>query len=83
MIATVALSFSAAASLASAVEDRLEGPFHAWKAQFHKVYANVEEEAAALRAFAANEAIIVAHNAKQLSYTLGHNEFSDLTWEQV
>ena len=82
MIATVLLSVSASVSLATTAEGGLEGAFSAWKSQFRKVYASVEEEAAAMRAFIANEAIIVEHNAKQLSYTLGHNEFSDLTWEQ-
>merc|ERR1719506_3288967 len=35
-----------------------------------------------MSAFASNEVIIAEHNAKGLSYTLGHNEFSDLTWEE-
>merc|ERR1719498_1260727 len=29
----------------------------------------------------ANEKIILEHNAGNHSYTLGHNEFSDLTWD--
>jgi len=36
----------------------------------------------AMSAFATNEEIITSHNAKGLSYKLGHNAFSDLTWEQ-
>eukprot|EP00966_Prymnesium_polylepis_P193585 4486970-Prymnesium_polylepis.1 len=35
-----------------------------------------------MSAFATNEEIITSHNAKGLSYKLGHNAFSDLTWEQ-
>jgi C1A family cysteine protease len=33
-------------------------------------------------AFAANNVIIVAFNAQNNSWTLGHNEWSDLTWEE-
>ncbi len=63
------------------VESNAPADFDAWRAQFHKSYATVEEEAAALAAFTSNSAIIAEHNAKGLSYWLGHNEFSDLTWE--
>jgi len=56
--------------------------FAAWKRAHGRAYDTVEEEAAALRAFEANDVIIEEHNAKGLSYTLGHNSFSDLTWDQ-
>merc|ERR1719335_1253309 len=49
---------------------------------FGKTYGSADEEADAKAAFASNDAIINEHNAKGLSYWLGHNEFSDLTWEQ-
>ena len=55
---------------------------HGGKSQFAKAYKTVEEEAKALEAFTSNEAIILEHNAKKLSYTLGHNAFSDLTWAE-
>merc|ERR1719473_791607 len=32
--------------------------------------------------FMKNDAIIIEHNAKKLSYQLGHNQFSDQSWEQ-
>ena len=56
--------------------------FDVWKRAHGKAYATVEEEAEALLAWQQNDAIIRAHNAKNLSYWLGHNEFSDLTWEK-
>ena len=56
--------------------------FTAWKAQMSKHYATEAEEEAAVKAFVSNEEIINTHNAKNLSYKLGHNEFSDLTWEE-
>ena len=59
----------------------LHSEFEAWKVGHNKAYATVEEEAAAEKAYASNDAIIKATNARNLSYTLGHNEYSDLTWE--
>ncbi len=35
-----------------------------------------------LAAFAWNEQIIHQHNKRNLSYTLGHNSFSDMTWDE-
>ena len=35
-----------------------------------------------LQNFANNDDIIVAHNLKKLSYTLGHNQFSHMTYDQ-
>jgi len=53
--------------------------FVAWKAQFNKTYANASAEYGAFAAFARAEDVINAHNARNLSYRFGHNEFSDLT----
>merc|ERR1711871_1052164 len=50
--------------------------------KFNKAYATFEQETAAFEAFAENERIIKEHNAKGMSFELGHNEFSDLTWDQ-
>jgi C1A family cysteine protease len=77
------LALASAAFAVPVVEEfGIDNKFGAWKAQFSKAYTTIEDEAAALSAFAANDAIISEHNAKGLSYTLGHNQFSDLTWEQ-
>jgi hypothetical protein len=56
--------------------------FATFKADFAKTYATTELEASAEAAFIANDIIINEHNAKGLSYWLGHNEFSDMTWEE-
>jgi len=53
-----------------------------FKEKFGKNYATFEQETAAFEAFAENERIIKEHNAKGLSFTLGHNEFSDLSWDE-
>ena len=55
--------------------------FGYFKSQFNKVYDSVEKELVALESFISNEKIILEHNAGNHSYTLGHNEFSDLTWD--
>ena len=62
--------------------DALLSKFEAWKKQNGKSYESATEFTSAMSAFAANDEIIATHNAKGLSYTLGHNEFSDLTWDQ-
>jgi len=56
--------------------------FASWKQAHGKVYSDTTAEKTALQAWLDNDAIIEAHNAKRLSYWLGHNEYSDLTWEQ-
>lgn len=60
----------------------LNTKFEAWKKENGKTYATIEDEAAALSAFELNDEIIAKTNSLNLSYTLGHNAFSDLTWEQ-
>lgn len=61
---------------------RLVQEFNVWKSEHRKTYASADVEAAALAAFASNDAIIHQHNGKNLTYTLGHNEYSDMTWEE-
>ena len=56
--------------------------FSAWKAQHAKSYAGGDAEVKAFKAFAYLEDYITTHNATGLSYTLGHNEFSDLTADE-
>jgi len=67
---------------APTVEVPMTEKFEAWKSKFAKSYETVEDEAAALAAFTSNEAIINERNNQNLSYKLGHNKFSDMTWEQ-
>eukprot|EP00750_Incisomonas_marina_P000130 INCI10140.3.p1 GENE.INCI10140.3~~INCI10140.3.p1 ORF type:complete len:494 (-),score=99.30 INCI10140.3:127-1608(-) len=56
--------------------------FSAFMDQFEKDYSSVDDRESAFRAFAANDAKIQLHNSKGLSFTLGHNQFSDLTSEE-
>jgi len=73
----------AAAALALATHHLpINREFEAWKVQHGKTYQTFDAELEALKAFESNTQIIREHNAKNLSYTLGHNAFSDLTWEQ-
>lgn len=54
--------------------------FAIYKQHFGKTYTH--NEATAFEAFSENDKIIRGHNAGNFSWTLGHNEFSDMTWEQ-
>lgn len=53
--------------------------FHAWKKSFEKVYSSLEEEYKRMSIWVKNHEFIERHNAQNLSTTLGHNQFSDLT----
>jgi C1A family cysteine protease len=56
--------------------------FAQWKITHDKVYSSADAESAAFSAFAHNHDLINTHNARQLSYTLAHNKFSDMTADQ-
>ena len=56
--------------------------FAQFKTQFARSYTTPEAELKAFHAFAANEESIIQHNTQELSYWLGHNEFSDLTFAE-
>jgi hypothetical protein len=56
--------------------------FALFKDAFNKSYGTEVAERGAFEAFAANEQIIVEHNRQGLSWWLGHNVFSDLTWDE-
>ena len=57
--------------------------FNDWKVVHKKSYGTSDAEATALAAFASNEQIIMDHNfGKNSTYKLGHNEFSDMTWDE-
>jgi hypothetical protein len=72
----------AAAAFAAITHLPWNPQFEAWKRTHSKAYTTFEEELEALKAFEANEMIIRQHNAKNLTWTLGHNAFSDLTWDE-
>lgn len=57
----------------------LHAHFNEWKNKFNKVYDSVDEEYERLMVWIHNHEFIEKHNAKNLSYKLGHNHFSDLT----
>ena len=57
--------------------------FLAWKRSFAYIYRSAEHESKAFAAFAQNDDKIRQHNnAKKFSFTLGHNEFSDMTADE-
>jgi len=76
------LSFFAPATTSFAAPTDLNAKFDEWKAMHVKSYATVDAESTALAGFTFNDAIIADHNSKGLSFLLGHNEFSDLTFDE-
>jgi C1A family cysteine protease len=56
-------------------------PWEEYKAQFGKVF-NGEDEDSHRQTYEANLQMIEAHNAQGLSFTMGINQFTDLTQEQ-
>ena len=56
-----------------------ETRFAAWESKFERRYASAEERAHRLEIWLANDAHIIRHNAGNATFTLGHNQFSDLT----
>jgi len=72
----------ACAALAEAAKDYTQA-FAAWKAEYGKAYPSAAAEVKAFKTFAEHEDKITLHNARQdVSYWLGHNEFSDLTTDE-
>ena len=63
--------------------EAVETRFVAFKVQFDKHYASLAEMDYRLAVFQSNLQLIAAHNADATAtYTLGVNEFSDLTFEE-
>jgi len=59
-----------------------EPSWEEWKATFNKVYASADEETARARTYAENVRMIEYHNSLNLSWTLGVNEFADMSREE-
>jgi len=56
--------------------------FAVWAAMWNKQYPTEGDRAIAFQNFVINDEAYESHNAAKKSWTLGHNEFSDLSWEQ-
>lgn len=78
------LAVLVAAAHASNERDRMyyEEKFYNWLSFFKMTPPTGMHFVRWLQNFANNDDIIVAHNLKKLSYTLGHNQFSHMTYEQ-
>jgi hypothetical protein len=63
----------------STAADELSAKFGSWSTKHSKSWGTAEEKSAAFDAFVQNDKIIADHNSRNLSYWLGHNQFSDLT----
>jgi cathepsin L len=58
--------------------------FHDWALKYQKVYSTLEEKYDRMKVWAQNHQLIERHNNEDPphSYTLGHNQFSDMTHEE-
>lgn len=78
------LAAIATAAFASNVHDRAyyEEKFFNWLSEFKVQATSGDHFAKMIQNFANNEDAIAAHNAKNLSWTMGHNQFSHMTAEE-
>jgi len=60
----------------------LHSQFEQWKEKFDRSYGSLHDHALRKLTFLQNHAHIEEHNSHAQSYSLGHNEFSDLTNEE-
>jgi C1A family cysteine protease len=56
--------------------------FENWRTQFAKNFDNAAEFVNRLQVFADNTDKIAAHNNQDSDFTMAHNEYSHLTWEE-
>jgi len=78
-----AVAAAAASVSAITVEESHIARFNNWKGVHGKVYQSIEEEEARFEVFLRNHKMIEAHNEDSTNtFTLGHNQFSDMTPEE-
>mmetsp|Transcript_30342 Transcript_30342/g.52558 ORF Transcript_30342/g.52558 Transcript_30342/m.52558 type:complete len:298 (+) Transcript_30342:74-967(+) len=58
---------------------KIMGLFEEWVERFGKEYGSLEEKSGRMLVWLENHVLIETHNSKKSSFTLGHNEFSDMT----
>jgi len=75
------LAVSAIAAV-SAISVDSEVVFQTWKSAHGKTYSTKEEEALRFAVFRQNVQKIVTHNAAKVGWTMGLNQFADLTAEE-
>jgi C1A family cysteine protease len=56
--------------------------FESWIEQFERKYESLSEKGQRLLVWLDNHALIESHNAKQETFTLAHNEYSDLSFSE-
>jgi C1A family cysteine protease len=63
-------------------DDQYRALFEAWKEKHHKTYQHHDEEAFRFRVFKENMEKILTHNAQNSDYSMGSNQFTDMTVEE-
>jgi len=78
----VVLAVLAVANAINIDEKEYQFQFSRYELRFNKSYETIDEHAARYAIFKMNYNMIVEHNLKGESWTMGVNEFADLTWEE-
>jgi len=76
------VSASASVSSTEVNENSLEGLFQSWAVQHGRNYADKEEHESRRAIWMDNHEFIEQHNRQGKAFTLGHNQFSDMTLEE-
>jgi len=73
------LFFSTSSAFVENNQDEIHQKFHAWMKKYDREYKNIHEEKVRFGIWEANDKFIHNHNAGDHTFTLGHNQFSDMT----
>ncbi|XP_049519556.1 digestive cysteine proteinase 1-like isoform X2 [Dermacentor silvarum] len=80
------LAAASAATFAMS-QDCSQGAWEEYKEKFHKSYSSEDEDSFRFDIFCKNVKMIEEHNAKynrgEVSYSMGLNQFSDMTMEEI
>jgi cathepsin L len=76
------LALLAITCLVSASKSKYAALFHDWQTQHHKVYTTQTEARHRLAAFTRNARFVEQHDAKARGFSVGLNQFADLTSEE-
>jgi len=79
---TYCLVSSANASTTEVNEVSLESVFRSWAVEHGRNYADKDEHESRMKIWMDNHEFIEQHNSQGKSFTLGHNQFSDMTLDE-
>jgi hypothetical protein len=78
----ITITLAILATALSAPAKPIDAEFDAWRLKYNKEYDSTEEHVNRLQVFKNNARVVEEHNTANYSWTLGLNEFADLTSEE-